>query len=173
MAIKIVPVEDIPTKMVDIPTNLMEVYETCQRMNVICDIHNGIGLSAVQVGIPWKLFVVNESFEPYHNREKYEIYIDCEYEGLDEKTPSMEACLSLKDDHGKSRYFQVERYSQIKVTGKKLVEDGENLELQEIDQIFNSEKDKDGIYCIVLQHEIDHHKGILISDIGKEIHIMR
>jgi len=56
------------------------------------------------------------------------------------------------------------------VTGKKLI-DGKKLDFQEIDQIFDAEEDKDGIYCIVFQHEIDHHKGILISDIGEELHI--
>ncbi|MHA2432943.1 MAG: peptide deformylase, partial [Candidatus Thorarchaeota archaeon] len=36
----------------------MEVYKICQRMEILCDADNGIGLSAVQVGIPWKLFLV-------------------------------------------------------------------------------------------------------------------
>ena len=64
---KIVPVSEIPGKSVvqDCPTTTrrlssMSVYKTCLEMKEVCELEKGIGLSAVQVGLPWRLFIVKE-----------------------------------------------------------------------------------------------------------------
>lgn len=158
---EIVPVDKIPTEVVDTPVeNLMELYKTCQEMEKVCEDQKGIGLSAVQVGIPWRFFIYKA--EP----DKFHYMVDCEYEPVDdEKAVSIEGCLSLRTEAGKLRHFQLERYRKVRVKGKRLLTDGdlrlEDVEFEEVDNIF-------GVVC---QHEIDHHHGILISDIGDEIDI--
>ena len=155
---QIVPIEEIP-KAEDVPLdNLMKIYKVCLDMEKIC--LDGIGLACPQVGIPWKLFIVRYP-------DRFEYYINCEYEPLanEKNFQSIEGCLSLKNSDGSFRQFLVERFPKIKVKGKRLKVD-DDLILEDID--INFEND---YYAIVFQHEIDHSKSILISDIGKEMEI--
>jgi peptide deformylase len=159
---QIIPVEEIP-KAEDVPLdNLMKIYKVCLDMEKVCK--EGVGISAVQVGIPWKLFLVR-----YYDH--FEYYINCEYEPLvdvnQKHFQSIEGCLSLRNKDGSFRQFLVERFPKIKVKGKRLRVNND-LTLEDID--INFENDK---YAIILQHEIDHFLGVegLISNIGKEIEI--
>lgn len=160
---KIVPVEEIPLVENVQPTptdNLMELYKVCQKMENLCQAENGIGLSAVQVGIPWKFFVVR-------NRDgSFERLVDCEYEavGTEPLQDGLEGCLSLRNAEGRLRNFSVKRHPKVRVTGKKLLIDPD-LSLEDVDL------ELDGLYSVVYQHEIDHHRGVLISEIGKEVEI--
>lgn len=130
-------------------------------MEQICTAQNGIGLSAVQVGIPWKLFIVQRG-------AGYEYYIDCEYNGTGCKGKSIEGCLSLRDAQGHLRRFEVERHETVTVTGKRLkISDSPSLVLEDVNQ---TEK---GLYAVVFAHEIDHQNDILISDIGTEVELTR
>jgi peptide deformylase len=158
---EIVPIEDIPKDVVDVPTsNLMTVYKTCLEMEQVCRKNQGIGLSAVQVGIPWKLFVVDRGTFP---TSKFEYYLDCSYEPIDNRVQhTIEGCLSLRNEKG-SRQFQVERYVEVRVTGKQLIAD-DNLEVKEVDMTLKD------VPSIVFQHEIDHQNQILISS-GTEMEI--
>jgi peptide deformylase len=158
--INLVPVQDIP-KAQDVPLdNLMDIFRLCNKLEVICEKNNGIGLSAVQVGIPWKLFIIKR------NRH-YEYYVNCDYEGSGEKLKSLEGCLSIKKENNEYRRFEVERYSLVKITGKQLIVSGTpSLILQDVN---TTEKE---LYSIVFQHEIDHSRDILISTIGREIEIL-
>ena len=149
----IISPEDIPIGEDVSEDNLVEVYKTCLLMEKVCVDSKGIALSAVQIGIPWNLFVVP-------TQSKY--LLNCKYEGVGEKQSSVEGCLSLKDGDS-LRMFKVERYSKIKLTGKELVVE-ENLTTKEIDTIV------EGLYAVVYQHEIDHACGVFISDIGHEVH---
>ena len=79
-------------------------------------------------------------------------------------TDSIEGCLSLKNKEGSLRFFKVKRYKKVRVTGKMLLTD-KDLKLIDLD------KELDGLMGTVYQHEIDHHRGILISDIGEELHL--
>lgn len=170
-SLSIVPVDDIPKTVVDCPTtDLVDLYKLCSYMEELCEKEKGIGLSAVQVGIPWKLFIVryNSGSVFFHH------YVNCEYIPLsEEKEKSLEGCLSLKKADGQLRYFEVERYTKIKVKGQMLKSDPK-LELIDFDKIV----DPKNYYRVVYQHEIDHSgNGIfsptLISDIGKEIKIWK
>lgn len=159
----IVPVDQIPKEIIDTPVkNLSELYSTAKRMELLCIRNNGIGLSAVQVGIPWKFFIY------YTNDPKtFSYMIDCDYFPVsDEKSVSIEGCLSICDSNNNIRRFQLSRYNSIKVVGKKLVTGGDKLEIQNFEKIFDK-----GLESVVIQHEIDHQKNILISDIGQEIQI--
>lgn len=162
----LVSVDVIPNAKECPEDNLAEIYRICLLMEEVCDKEQGIGLSAVQVGIPWQLFIVKfpltESDSPY-----YRHFVNCKYEGVgEEKGRSLESCLSLKNDKGNLRYFDVDRYKSIQFTGKELITESK-LSLADV-----SMKSED-YYRIVYQHEIDHHFGILISDIGKEFEILR
>jgi peptide deformylase len=155
--LKLVPVADIPKETSSPPTeNLAKLYRICQEMQEVCDANNGVGLSAVQVGLPWQLFIIK--FE-----SGFENFISCQYEPVGTDTcVSVEGCLSIKTPSNETRYFELTRFKKVKITGKKLTVDGELVDFEEI---------VDGFYSTVFQHEIDHHFNILISDIGKETHI--
>ena len=152
---KLVEIDNIPNTWDEIPLDdLLKVYASCLEMLLICKESNGVGLSAFQVGIPWKLFVIN-----YAGLEEF--YIDCEYESIeDEKISSIEGCLSILDEDGSCKRFKVERYRRVRIIGKKLVlsDDSVGLAIRDVDM------DLDGAISIIFQHEIDHHHGILISD---------
>lgn len=148
-----------------VPTdNLIEIYNLCVQMEKVCTENNGIGLSAVQVGIPWNLFIVRaDGYSLFDPVDKYSYFLNCNYLGIGEKTMSVEGCLSLKDDNGDIARFQVDRYTDILLKGTRLVvkKDISLIEIEKEISIVNQ--------GLVFQHEIDHGNGILISDIGKEI----
>lgn len=167
---QIVTVEQIPVlnQIKDTPVdNLIEVLKTCQELQILCDKEKGIGISAVQAGIPWKLFLIKgDGTCPLVNKNKFGYFINCTYEPLDnERLVSLEGCLSIRSSDGRLRSFQVERHKNIKLYGFKLDVDN-GLKLKEINEEISVEQQG-----VVFQHEIDHHKGVLISDIGKEIFI--
>lgn len=154
---QIVPVEAIP-KAEETPTdNLVDLYKTCLKMALCCDKLEGVGLSAVQVGIPWKLFVIK------HQDNKFCYYVNCEYEPHGEdRVDSIERCLSLRYTDGSLKSYKLSRFKKIRVIGHILDDSGDTPLLKKADFSIG------GFYGIVFQHEIDHHNNILISDIGKE-----
>lgn len=144
----------------DVPTdNLLKIYDICSQLSVICTKEKGIGISAVQVGIPWKLFIINIE-------NNFEYFVNCSYSPLnDEKISHLEGCLSLKNGN-RFRNFEVERSKSILVNGFKLVEKNTALVLNPLIDYYV----EDFMAC-VFQHEIDHHCGITIDKIGKEIEL--
>jgi peptide deformylase len=164
---KIVAVEDIPEIVNDVPLgDLMEVYKVCTQMAGLCDTHNGIGLSAVQVGIPWNLFLVkSDGTSPFGKKGDYGFYLNCEYREIgEEKSASLEGCLSLTNGE-QPRMFGLMRWNEIQLKGLRLTDDQE-LKIEEIDLKLDAHQQG-----VVFQHEIDHQEGILISDIGKELFV--
>jgi peptide deformylase len=136
--------------------DLAELYKLGLSMQIICEKEKGIGLSAVQVGVPLNFFVVNF----YDN---YRFFINCSYSPVtEEKEKYIEGCLSLKTLEGKLRFFEVERFKAVIVKGKELVS-------EPLLQIKDVEMNLTDFYKIVFQHEIDHASDILISQIGKEV----
>ena len=164
----IVPIEQIPKieSIVNTPTDdLLQIYKLCLQMEKLCTNENGIGLSAVQVGINHKLFIAIHPKSYGKNNRTYDYFVNCNYNPVgDDKTTSMEGCLSLKDKNGNLRYFEVSRYKKIRLGGYQFIIDPE-MSLKPI------EMEVEGLFSIVYQHEIDHNLGVLISDIGKEIEI--
>ena len=158
---KIAPVDEIPNEMLDVPIeDLRSIFDTGKQMETICLENNGIGVSAPQVGIPWNFFVYQDEDKKFH------YMVNCTYEPLSEnKFSGIEGCLSLLDPKGKPRRFKVLRFFDIKVSGYELVFE-EKLELQNFKKVFNPSMES-----VIFQHEIDHQKGILISEIGEEVQI--
>lgn len=150
----LVPLEDIPKAKKTPTDNLVEIYKIFNQMEKVCSENNGIGLSAVQVGIPLDLFIVSRN-------SSYEYYLNCCYSGNGEFIKSIEGCLSIRK--GKEiRRFEVERHSEATITGKRLIYE-KTLKIEDFTAL------EKGLYSIVFQHEIEHSYGVLISHIGKEI----
>ena len=156
----IVPPDAIPPAAEVSTDNLLDVFRIVTRMEKVCTDNHGIGLAAVQVGIPWNLFIVLRD-------DVYECYLNCDYTTIGNvKNKSLEGCLSLRKPDGGLRRFEVERSPSILVKGQRLrVSDATGLVLDDVNRIER------GLYACVFAHEIDHGKGILISDIGKEIEL--
>ncbi len=160
--LKIVDPDKIPR-----PENLYDFTE-CEidfyiklavNMQILCSVKNGYGLSAVQCGIPVKLFVTNDG------TSQFRTFIDCVYVGLDEKKNSLEGCLSLRNSNGSIKRFMVPRHEYINVVGYELFINAVNKKLDSFDSKFS------GISSIIMQHEIDHQNGILIEEIGQEVEV--
>ena len=154
--LKIVSPESIPRGQ-DCPLDdLPALYKLGTSMQIICDKEMGIGLAAVQLGVPLNFFVMNYN-------KIYRFFVNCTYTPTSEnKCKCIEGCLSLRTPEGKLRHFEVERYENIIVKGKELVA-SPKLQLIDLEYVPID-------YCrIVFQHEIDHAFEILISQTGNEV----
>ena len=166
----IVNIDQIPSvdQITDAPLEeISKLYDVCLQMEALCDIRHGIGLSAVQVGIPWKLFVVkSDGSNPLVPKGEYGYFANCVYEEVTNtgRIASVEGCLSIRSQDGQLRFFQVERSKDIRLYGYKYYKEKMCFEQIECQLGFSEQG-------VIFQHEIDHHLGTLISDIGKEIFI--
>lgn len=188
----LVPVEKIPkvADVTDVPTDdPMDIYRICREMEVCCDADQGIGLSAVQVGIPWRLFVIKGDGTSLVSKGQYGYFVNCEYEPVTEteQIVSVEGCLSVRSQEGQLRFFHMERHKSIRLYGFKL-----EYNIDGIDESGYSSRNGYSSRSshklsfkkfdtelglaeqgVVVQHELDHQRGILISDCGREIFIWK
>ncbi|MEO5612012.1 MAG: peptide deformylase [Sphingomicrobium sp.] len=110
----------------------------------------GIGLAAIQVGVPLRILVMDlhepeeEGGEPVNDPR---VFINPEIlTHSNEEVPYLEGCLSVPD-----QYAEVERPDHIRA--RWLDEKGKQHEEQ-----------LDGLLATCLQHEMDHLEGILFID---------
>src|SRR6476646_7408184 len=110
----------------------------------------GIGLAAVQVGVPIRLLVIDlqepeeEGGEPIRDPK---LFINPEILWhSDSEIPYTEGCLSVPE-----QYAEVMRPDRIRARWQN--EDGKSFE-EEID----------GLLAVCLQHEMDHLNGVLFID---------
>lgn len=137
-----------------IDESILSIIETMQEQTRLWDESREhevtVALAAVQINELWKIVIIREDFDDKQNHN-YVALINPEitkYEGkVDE---DFEGCLSVRDF-----YARVPRYEKIRV--KALAIDGKEVK-------FNAE----GFLARVLQHEIDHTKGITIVDRVKD-----
>src|SRR5687768_18076924 len=113
----------------------------------------GIGLAAVQVGVPKRLLVMDlqEPEDPDDPESKPvrepRVFINPEIlETSNHEVPYTEGCLSVPD-----QYAEVMRPDRIRA--RWLDENGDQ-----------HEEDLDGLLAVCLQHEMDHLEGILFID---------
>jgi len=108
----------------------------------------GVGLAAVQVGVPRRLVTIDVARREDENAEPNPLFlINPEIlTSSDERDVHEEGCLSIPD-----YYAEVERPASLRV--RYLDRDGK---LQEMDA--------EGILAVCLQHEIDHLNGTLFID---------
>jgi peptide deformylase len=105
----------------------------------------GIGLAAVQVGIPERIIVMDLAREGEDPAPRY--FINPEIlEKNEQFAPYEEGCLSVPDI-----YETVERPDQVHI--RYLDYDGKLVE-----------EAADGLYAVCIQHEMDHLEGVLFID---------
>jgi peptide deformylase len=105
----------------------------------------GIGLAAIQIGIPRRMLVIDVAREG--EEKQPQVFINPEIvKSSDERSVYEEGCLSIPD-----YYAEVERPALITV--KHLGRDGQEHVLE-----------ADGLLATCLQHEIDHLNGVLFID---------
>ena len=163
--LSIVPIEEMPKPqmILDAPTDdTVALFILARKMQALCQEEDGIGLSAVQVGIPWRMFVLNLPQDVL-------VFLNCSYRPVGEdKVQSLEGCSSIpRNGDGERLQFVVDRYAKIEIVGQKLVWD------QNIEVVPYPERQFSGFAGVVLQHEIGHQMGELISNIGKPFHIQK
>ncbi len=111
--------------------------------------NQGLGLSAIQVGEPVRLFIIdwNQRETGEQNKEKVLVFINPEITNLKEKTiMENEGCLSLPGIRA-----DVERFNKCSVNA--INRNGEKFSM-----------DVEGLLAIAIQHENDHLDGILYID---------
>ena len=106
---------------------------------------NGIGLAAIQIGVPKRIIVMDISKDPKKKEPKYFVNPIIKNKNS-EKATYEEGCLSVPN-----QFAEIDRPSQCDV---------EYLD-------YNGEKKvlhADGLLSTCIQHEMDHLEGILFID---------
>ncbi|AJD39810.1 peptide deformylase [Rhizobium sp. SEMIA 4085] len=105
----------------------------------------GIGLAAIQVGVPRRILVIDVSREG--EEKQPQVFINPKIvKSSDERSVYEEGCLSIPD-----YYAEVERPATVSV--EYLDRDGKEHTVE-----------ADGLLATCLQHEIDHLNGVLFID---------
>jgi peptide deformylase len=105
----------------------------------------GIGLAAIQIGVPRRMLVIDLSKDG--EDKKPQVFINPEILAFaDERSAYEEGCLSIPD-----YYAEVERPAKITVRHVDLA--GKDVTIE-----------ADGLLATCLQHEIDHLNGVLFVD---------
>ncbi|HZZ32517.1 MAG TPA: peptide deformylase [Phenylobacterium sp.] len=105
----------------------------------------GIGLAAIQVGVPKRVIVMDLAREGEEAAPQY--FVNPEILWASEETaPYEEGCLSVPEI-----YDEVERPAYVKL--RYLNYRGETVE-----------EDAEGLYAVCIQHEMDHLDGVLFID---------
>jgi peptide deformylase len=107
--------------------------------------HEGVGLAANQVDLPYRLFVANMEGKP-EAKESECVFINPVLSGGRGQNEDEEGCLSIPGVHA-----QVTRNESIKIQGY-------DLNGNEIEGEVN------GLMARIVQHEVDHLDGTLFID---------
>lgn len=107
--------------------------------------HNGIGLAANQVDLPYRLFVINLTSDPSERREEL-VFINPEILRRSGSEEGEEGCLSLPEIRG-----QVRRSKELEILAYS--PNGEEIHWR-----------INGLLARAFQHELDHLNGILFID---------
>jgi len=106
---------------------------------------NGIGLAAIQIGIPKRIIVMDLSKDPDKKEPRY--FVNPVVKNKDsEKATYEEGCLSVPN-----QFAEIDRPSQCDV---------EYLDYNGEKQMLHA----DGLLATCIQHEMDHLEGILFID---------
>ena len=137
---KSTPVEEVTD---DIRSLIDDMFETMYAAP-------GIGLAAIQVGVPKRLLVIDlqeEEDEEGRPIRQPQVFINPEIlEESDHLVPYNEGCLSVPE-----MYAEVDRPDRIRA--RWLDRDG-----------VSHEQELTGLLSVCLQHEMDHLEGILFID---------
>jgi peptide deformylase len=129
-----------PVKHVDAAVKklIADMFETMYKAP-------GIGLAAIQIGVPQRVITMDLSKK--EDNHEPQVFINPEIVWKSDETAKFEeGCLSIPD-----YYEEVERPSAVKV--KYLDREGKSAEME-----------AKGLLATCLQHEIDHINGVLFID---------
>ena len=105
----------------------------------------GIGLAAIQVGVPQRVIVMDLAREGEDKQPRF--FVNPEILWASEETlPYEEGCLSVPEI-----YDEVERPAKVKLRYMNYA--GETVE-----------EDAEGLFAVCIQHEMDHLEGVLFID---------
>ncbi len=105
----------------------------------------GIGLAAIQIGVPRRVIVMDLSKED--EAKAPQVFVDPQITwSSEERAVYEEGCLSIPEV-----FDEVERPARVRLTYTTL--EGER-----------AEEEADGLYATCIQHEIDHCDGVLFTD---------
>ena len=105
----------------------------------------GVGLAAIQIGVPKRIVTIDTSKD--EDARRPQIFLDPEVVwSSEEKRVYDEGCLSIPEYYG-----EVERPDRVRVRFRDL--DGNSQEIE-----------ADGLLATCIQHEIDHLNGTLFID---------
>ena len=105
----------------------------------------GIGLAAVQIGVPKRVIVMDLAKQDEEPQPRY--FVNPEIVWASEETaPYEEGCLSVPEI-----YDEVDRPAKVKL--RYLNYQGEPVE-----------EDAEGLFAVCIQHEMDHLEGVLFID---------
>ena len=134
------PIENIDGELVTLSENMVETILAAP----------GVGLAANQIGLPWRMFVINIGIET--DKENLVTVINPEITTMEGSELGEEGCLSIPDV-----VAEVNRASQIEIKGYDL--DGNEIHYE-----------AKGYLARAFQHEMDHLNGILFWDNLNPVH---
>jgi len=105
----------------------------------------GIGLAAVQVGVPKRVIVMDLARQDEPPQPRYYVNPEILW-ASDETAPYEEGCLSVPEI-----FDEVDRAAKVKI--RYLNYQGEQVE-----------EDAEGLFAVCIQHEMDHLEGVLFID---------
>ena len=105
----------------------------------------GIGLAAVQIGVPKRVIVMDLARGDEPKAPRYFINPEITWRS-EEMLPYEEGCLSVPEI-----YDEVERPARVKLRYQNYA--GEQIE-----------EEAEGLYAVCIQHEMDHLEGVLFID---------
>ncbi len=127
-----------------------DVASLLNKMRRAMRLANGIGLSANQIGLPYKLFVAQ--VPDSQGEEKFYAVFNPEIERAgSEKDVAEEGCLSVPGIYG-----EIERHTRLTLRG--LDKNGKPIKIKAW-----------ALLARVFQHETDHLNGALIVDRAKSL----
>jgi peptide deformylase len=105
----------------------------------------GIGLAAIQIGVPKRVIVMDLARQDEPKQPQYFVNPEILWSS-DETAPYEEGCLSVPEI-----FDEVDRPARVKL--RYLNYQGEQIE-----------EEADGMYAVCIQHEMDHLDGVLFID---------
>ncbi len=128
-----------------------ETKELARRMRTMMKAADGVGLSANQVGLPYRMFVAQVPTSDGHMKF-YAVFNPTLSKFSKDMDLTEEGCLSVPQTFG-----PVDRHYQVTLEGYNA--DGKKIKIKAW-----------GLLARVFQHEMDHLDGKLFVDKAKELH---
>jgi peptide deformylase len=153
------PVLQYPSPFLRQPTSLVTCCQSPhiqQLINDLCETMyatDGIGLAAIQVGAPERIFVVDSAVAGHASKEEPLIFVNPErvWASVEQET-AIEGCLSFPGEQVAVKRPRHVRFQALDRWGAPLHSPG------------HSEIHAEGLFARVLQHEWDHLNNRLLYD---------